>query len=291
MRAIDGKTQIAAVIGDPVQHSLSPAMHNAALETLGLNWAYIACHVLPADVPAAVAAVRALNWRGINVTVPHKQAVIAEVDELSDAARAVGAVNTIINRDGRLIGDNTDVVGIIRAVTDGAGLDPVPERVVVLGAGGAARAIVYAMTTIETVRRVTVLNRTESRAVSLAKEFDGSGDTEVRGLPLNRESAVSALADSGLLINATNAGRGALAGDSAIHGSWGCLHESLVCVDTNYSPPRTLLMDLVEAAGGKAYNGLDMLVYQGARSLELWCGHAPPVGVMRDAVIKAVDET
>lgn len=291
MRAIDGNTQIAAVIGDPVQHSLSPAMHNAAIEALGLNWAYIACHVLPAGIPAAVAAVRALNWRGMNVTVPHKQAVMAEVDELSDAARAVGAVNTIINRDGTLIGDNTDVVGIIRAVTDGAGLDPLPNHVVVLGAGGAARAIVYAMTTIGTVKRVTVLNRTESRAVSLAKEFDGSGDTEVCGLPLNRESAVSALADAGLLINATNTGRGELSGKSAIDGSWDCLHDSLVCVDTNYSPPRTLLMDLVEAAGGRAYNGLDMLVYQGARSLELWCGHAPPVNVMRDAVIRAVDKT
>ena len=282
MHDIDGRTQIVAVIGDPVEHSLSPPMHNAAFSELGLNWVYVACHVQPDAVPAAVESVRALNWRGMNVTVPHKQAVMAAVDELSDAAHAVGAVNTVVNRDGTLFGDNTDVVGIIRAITDGAGVSRAPEHVVVLGAGGAARGIVYALTTMEGVRRVTILNRTQDKARTLAEEFTGA--VEVVGAPLERQCAADAVGTAGLLVNATSLGRGELAGLSPLPDEWRCAHGDLVCVDSNYSPPLTPLMQQVERAGGRAYNGLDMLVYQGARSFELWTGRAAPVDAMRRAV-------
>jgi len=279
---IDGETQIVAVIGDPISHTLSPAMHNAAFEAVGLNWVYIACHVLPEHVGGAVAAVRALGWRGMNVTVPHKQAVMPFLDELSPAARAVGAVNTIIHDQGWLVGDNTDVVGIIRAVSDGAGVREWPEHVVILGAGGAARGVVYALTTVEAVRRVTILNRTPERAESLAKEF-GGGKTRIEGLPLAAEHARRALGDAGLLVNVTSLGRGELAERSPIADEWKCLAPGLLCVDSNYSPPETRLMRQVRAAGGRAFNGLDMLVYQGARSFELWTGLPAPVEVMRRA--------
>lgn len=280
---VDGTTQIVAVIGDPISHTLSPKMHNAALAALGLNWVYVACHVRAENVGGAVEAVRALEWRGMNVTVPHKQAVMRFLGELSDAARAVGAVNTITNRGGRLIGDNTDVVGILRAVTDGAGVRTWPERVVVIGAGGAARGVVYALTTVEAVRRVTILNRTVERAERLAQEF--SGDTVVLGQPLDRSHSVAALQDSSLVINVTNLGRGDLADQSPVADDWNCLHSGLVCIDSNYSPPETRLMRQVSAAGGKAFNGVDMLVYQGARSLELWTGMAAPVEIMRRALM------
>ena len=279
MRSIDGETQIVAVIGDPISHTLSPKMHNAALDALGLNWVYIACHVRPEHVRGAVDAVRALGWRGMNVTVPHKQAVMPFLDELSVAARAVGAVNTIVNRDGRLIGDNSDVVGILRAVTDGAGVAEWPEHVVVLGAGGAARGVVYALTTVAFVRRITILNRTVERAERLAEEF--SRAAAVTGCPLDQEHAVPAIRDSRLVINVTSLGRGELADQSPIADDWRCFHPDLVCIDSNYSPPETRLMRQVRAAGGTAFNGIDMLVYQGARSLELWTGREAPVAVMR----------
>ncbi len=277
--SIDGTTRVVAVIGDPIDHSLSPPMHNAAFQELGLNWVYVACHVKADAVPAAVEAVRALGLGGMNVTVPHKQAVMLCMDELTPAAEAVGAVNTVINRAGRLVGDNTDVVGILRAVEDGAGLASWPGHVVVLGAGGAARGVVYAMTDTPGVHRVTVLNRTAEKAEALAEEF--TGETEVVGLQLTESHACEALARAGLLINVTSLGRGELAGLSPIGDMWGCLHEDLVCVDSNYSPPRTKLMKQVEGAGGRAHNGVDMLVYQGARSFELWTGRQAPVAAMR----------
>jgi len=283
MLGIDGKTQIVAVIGDPVSHSLSPKMHNAAFAALGMNWVYIACRVVAQNVAEAVAAVRALEWKGMNVTVPHKQAVISYLEEVSDAAAAVGAVNTIVNRAGKLFGDNTDVVGILRAATDGAGLSSWPEHVVVFGAGGAARGVIYALTTVEAVKRVTVLNRTASRAEALAKELGGA--KHVDAAPLDREHAARALADAGLIVNVTSLGRGELAEESPVRDDWRCLRPGVVCIDSNYSPPETRLMRQVRAAGGRPFNGIDMLVYQGARSFELWTGRQAPVQEMKRALL------
>jgi shikimate dehydrogenase len=282
---IDGKTRVVAVIGDPIEHTLSPAMHNAGFEALGLNWVYVAAHVDADDVGGAVGSVRALRLAGMNVTVPHKQAVMPHLDELTPAAEAVGAVNTIINRDGTLTGDNSDVVGIIRAVELGAEMTNWPEHVVLLGAGGAARGVVYALTTIETVRRVTILNRTADKAVALASEF--SGDTRVEGAALDREHAEAAMADTSLVINVTSLGRGDLADMTPLPDEWDCLHAGLVCVDSNYAPPVTRLMRQVTDAGGKACNGLDMLLHQGARSFELWTEQTAPLDAMREALSTA----
>ena len=174
VRDVSGTTRVVVVIGDPIEHTLSPAMHNAGFDALELDWVYIAAHVAPAGVGAAVEAIRALDLSGMNVTVPHKQAVMPFLDELAPDAEAGGAVNTIVNRDGRLIGDNTDVVGIVRAVEGSLGARPWPEHVVVLGAGGAARGVVHAMTTVDAVERVTILNRTAEKADAMADEFDGA---------------------------------------------------------------------------------------------------------------------
>jgi shikimate dehydrogenase len=279
---IDGTTRIVAVIGDPIEHTLSPPMHNAAFESLGMNWTYVAFHVKHDDVGATVESIRALNMAGINITVPHKQAVIPFLDQLTSEARAVGAVNTIINRDGHLIGDNTDIHGIREAIRIGAGLDPCPENVVLLGAGGAARGVAYALTTIHSVKHVTILNRTAEKAESLAAEFDG--ETRITGGPLDGTTARNALADAELVINVTSLGRGTYADQTPIPDEWDCLHPGITCIDSNYSPPVTRLMDQVESAGGKAFNGLDMLVFQGARSFELWTGVVPPTQVMKTAI-------
>ena len=142
---ISGYTQILGVIGHPVEHTSSPVMHNAALQALGLDYAYVAFHVLPEDLQAALRGMRAFQLRGLNVTVPHKQAVMAELDEISAEARIIGAVNTIANEDGRLCGYNTDGYGFIESLRQEGGLEELPTQVVLLGAGGAARAILYAL--------------------------------------------------------------------------------------------------------------------------------------------------
>ena len=278
---IDGTTRVVGVIGDPVSHSLSPAMHNAAFKALGLNWVYVAWHVVPEGVEAAVNAVRGLCLPGMNVTVPHKKAVIQFLDELSPAAKAVGAVNTIVNRDGHLLGDNTDVYGILQAIRVGAKMDSVPPVVVVLGAGGAARGIVYALTTLPEVKSIRILNRTLANAEELAREFGTTSSVTAFGL--EPHAARHALDGCGLLINATNLGRGKLANISPLPDAWNCIPPRIVCIDSNYSPATTRLMEQVVAAGGVAFNGLDMLVHQGARAFELWTGMMPPVEVMRAA--------
>lgn len=278
---IDGTTRVVGVIGDPVSHSLSPAMHNAAFKALGLNWVYVAWHVVPEGVEAAVNAVRGLCLPGMNVTVPHKKAVIKFLDELSPAAKAVGAVNTIVNRGGQLYGDNTDVYGILQAIRVGAKMDSVPPVVVVLGAGGAARGIVYALTTLPEVKSIRILNRTLANAEELAREFGTTSSVTAFGL--EPHAARHALDGCGLLINATNLGRGKLANISPLPDAWNCIPPRIVCIDSNYSPATTRLMEQVVAAGGVTFNGLDMLVHQGARAFELWTGMMPPVEVMRAA--------
>ena len=278
---IDGTTRVVGVIGDPVSHTLSPAMHNAAFKALGLNWVYVAWHVAPEGVESAVNAVRGLCLTGMNVTVPHKKTVIPFLDELSPAAKAVGAVNTIVNRGGQLLGDNTDVYGILQAIRVGAKMDTVPPVVVVLGAGGAARGIVYALTTLPEVKSIRILNRTLANAEELAREFGTI--SAVTAFGLEPHAARHALDGCGLLINATNLGRGTLADVSPLPDAWNCIPPRITCIDSNYSPATTRLMEQVVAAGGIAFNGLDMLVYQGARAFELWTGVKPPVDVMRAA--------
>jgi len=256
-------------------------MHNAAFKALGLNWVYVAWHVVPEGVEAAVNAVRGLCLPGMNITVPHKKAVIQFLDELLPAAKAVGAVNTIVNKDGQLLGDNTDVYGILQAIRVGAKMDTVPPVVVVLGAGGAARGIVYALTTLPEVKSIRILNRTLANAEELAREFGTTSSVTAFGL--EPHAARHALDGCGLLINATNLGRGKLANISPLPDAWNCIPPRIVCIDSNYSPATTRLMEQVVAAGGVAFNGLDMLVHQGARAFELWTGMTPPVEVMRAA--------
>ena len=287
MPQITSQTAVIGVIGHPIAHSFSPQMHNAAIRALGMDCCYVAFHVLPDRVGEAVAGVRALGLRGLNVTVPYKQAVMPFLDEISEEASAIGAVNTIALRDDKLLGYNTDVYGILAALRLGAGLDPLPEEVVVLGAGGAARGIVYALATCDAVRRITVLNRTVPKAERLAQEMAGRA---ARRQPLRTlagsvdVSEVRAASETaGLIINATSVGMHPHEGASVIEDA-SSFHPGQVLFDTVYNPRRTRLMDVARSGGAAAYNGLDMLVYQGAKSFEIWTDITPPVQAMRDAL-------
>jgi len=280
---ITATTGVLCVIGHPIAHSFSPQMHNAAIAALGLDLCYVAFDVAPEAVGDAIEGMRALGIRGMNVTVPHKQAVIPHLDELSDEARAVGAVNTIANRQGHLVGYNTDVYGVLTSLRETAGLSILPRAVVVLGASGAARGIVYALATAPGVERVVVLNRTESKARELATDMAAATGREVRGGPLAREAAQAALADAGLLVNATSVGMYPNVHQSPLPDGVK-LPPDLVVYDAVFNPRLTRLMQQARAAGCRAVGGIEMLVYQGARSFEIWTGITPPVDVMKRAV-------
>ena len=275
---ISATTGVLGVIGDPVAHSASPAMHNAALRALKLDYVYAAFRVADAALPQALAGMRALGMVGLNVTVPHKQAVMAQLDEVSAEAQSIGAVNTIANRDGRLVGYNTDAFGIVQSLKAEGGLDRLPPTVALLGAGGAARAVLYALLAREEVEEVLLLNRTVAKAAALAGDLDRAGKVRVGSL-----AETGPIADAGLLINATALGMHPRTAASPLADP-SCLHAQMLVADIVYNPLETALMRQAAAAGAPAINGLGMLAWQGARSFEIWTGVEPPVAAMMAAL-------
>lgn len=277
-------TRLLGVIGDPIAHSLSPDMHNAAIGDLELDYCYVAFHVFPDGVESALDGMRALQIRGLNVTLPHKSAVMPHLDRISEEALAVGAVNTISLRDGELSGQNTDVYGLVTALERSAGLAVLPEHCVILGAGGVARAAVYALASRKEVRRVSILNRTVSRADALARDMRRITGKTIDTGDLTKDTQKIRFADAGLVVNGTSLGmypdveRTPLADTDAVH-------PRLVLYDTVFNPLDTRLMHQFRSAGAPAFGGLDMLVHQGARSFAIWTGIEPPVDVMKRAII------
>ncbi len=280
---ITGVTRILGVIGDPIGHTSSPAMHNAAIAALGLDYAYVAFHVRPDELGQAIEGMRALQIAGLNVTVPHKQGVMAHLDEVSAEAVAIGAVNTVVNCQGRLVGYNTDAFGILESLKRDGGVERLPAQVALLGAGGAARAILYALLQCEEVERVLLLNRTCSKAESLAEDLDRSGRVIVEGMN------ASSVAEVDLLINSTSVGMYPHVEASPLADA-SVLNADMLVADIVYKPLKTRLMMQAEAVGARAFNGLGMLAWQGARSFELWTGSAPPVDAMIAAALERVND-
>jgi len=256
------KVVLCGVLGFPVSHSRSPAMMNAAFAELRMDWRYVHLPIPPALFAETVRALAASGYRGTNVTIPHKVAAHDLVDELTPAAEAIGAVNTLIfddRKDGRIRGDNTDAVGVIEAL----GTPVAGRRALVLGAGGAARAVVWALR--EAGAEVAVWNRTPGRATALAAEL---GVRAVkRGEPAD------------ILVNATSVG---LHGEDSIEDL--PLTPSELVLDLVYGPEPTALTEWAESHGAKVVDGLEVLVRQGARSLELWTSRPAPLDAMRAAV-------
>jgi shikimate dehydrogenase len=259
-------TALCAIVLHPSGHTRSPAMHNAAFRALGVDAVYLAFDVPPAALPAAVAGLRALRAPQFAVSIPHKQAVMAHLDEVDETARRIGAVNTATLRDGRLVGSNTDWIGAIRALERATGL--AGRRAVVLGAGGTARAVVYGLR--ERGARVTVLNRTPERALALAREL---GAEAAGGL------ADLARTEHEVLVNTTSVGLGSDASPVAPE----ALRAGSVVLDAVYEPERTRLLRDAEARGARAVGGKWMLVHQAAAQLELWTGREAPIDVMAEA--------
>ncbi len=273
---------LVGIFGDPVAHSRSPAMHNAAFRALKLNYVYLPFAIKPSRLADAVNAIRALGMAGVNLTIPHKERVLPYLDGLSAEARRIGAVNTVVNRGGRLIGHNTDGQGFLLALRAAWGVSMRGERVCVLGAGGAARAVAAALVCAG-VKRLIIANRNVDRAERLARAIRGRGARSsacVQVIALSDAALQRVAADCDYLVNATAVGLHRRDPRLASPAVVGCF--SSVC-DLIYQPAVTPLLRDAKAAGCRTMNGLDMLVYQGALSFRLWTGRKAPIAVMMRA--------
>ncbi len=282
---INGSTRVYGIIGDPVAHSLSPLMQNRAFGDCGLNCCYVPFQVDAAGLPAAVAAVRALGLGGVNVTIPHKERVMEHLDEVEPRAALIGAVNTVVNRDGRLIGHNTDGAGFLASLHNG-GFDPGGKRVVLLGAGGAARAVSFVMAQ-SGISSLTIFDAIGSKAEKLAADLAPVASCPIAAGELTSDTLPAALAEADLLVNASPVGmyphHKARPPVDPQHLTGGKLVYDLV-----YNPLRTKLISEAEARGCRVLSGAGMLVYQGALAFELWTGRRAPVEIMRQALEEAL---
>jgi len=283
--AITGHTTLVGVMGWPVKHSLSPTMHNAAFAESGLDWVYVPLPVYPDHVGEAVRGLRALGFAGANVTVPHKQAVLAHLDEVSRAAQVIGAVNTIVVRDGVLYGDNTDAAGFVASLHE-TGFDPAGTYCALLGAGGAARAVVHALADAGALQ-VCIYNRSISRAGDLCRDM-AKFHSGVRFEPMSLKDVASIHDDIDLLVNTTPLGMWPATEVSPWPGDLPIPGHLTVC-DLVYNPQETLFLTQARAVGAEIVDGLGMLVHQGAAAFELWTGRPAPLETMRGACLGALE--
>jgi len=280
---IDGSTTLVGVFGAPIEHTASPAMHNAAFEALKMNWAYLAFHVEPQALRTALQGARDMRLAGVNLTVPHKILALDCVDDIDAEARKLGAVNTVVMEKGKLRGFNTDGYGFLKAIKEEFNLSIRGKRILVLGAGGAARAIAVKCA-LEGAARVAVANRTPARIEPIAREIRNT-KSEFSSLALTAEEIRKVIPDVDLVVNATSVGL--KEGDSL--GLTADLFSSRLRVyDAIYRPAKTELLGIAETAGAQVANGLGMLLHQGAKSFEIWTKRKAPLEVMRRALRAAV---
>ena len=277
------RAELVGVFGHPVAENPTVVMLEAAFAELGLNWRYLTIEVLPADLGAAMQGLRAFNMRGVNLTIPHKVAVLEYLDEIRPAAALMGAVNTVVRDGDRLIGENTDGKGFMTALTADAGFSPQGKRAVVLGAGGAARAITVELS-LAGVEHLTVVNRAPERGRELVALLNSGTPVKADFQPW--ADAYSIPAGTDLLVNATSIGlfpnvdaRPEIAYESIVPG--------MVVCDVIIAPS-TPFLDEARRHGARTLDGLGMLVYQGAIGFKLWTGLDAPVKVMHDALARAL---
>ena len=281
-----GKTKVCGVIGDPIEHTMSPVIHNAAFRNMGMDYVYLPFRVKKEEVGRAIEGMRALNIRGLNVTIPHKVAVIPFLDELDPLASKIGAVNTIVNDNGVLKGYNTDATGFLRPLLE-EGIEPKGKSVAILGAGGAAKAVSFILA--ERGAHIVILNRRQEMdwAEELASRISRAFSREVTALELNRENLAGVLEKTDILVNTTSVGMSPDTGKTPVGAD--LLRPDLVVYDIVYNPIKTRLRQEAEAAGATVISGLDMLVWQGALAFEKWTGRKAPVNLMKAEAVKQLE--
>jgi shikimate dehydrogenase len=280
---LDSNTIMYGVFGDPIRHSKSPIMLNRAFEEAGINAAYAAFHIGPGQLKDAISGIRALQFRGVNVTIPYKVEVMDYIDEVDEGARIVGAVNTIVNDNGRLIGHNTDGIGYVRSLKEETGINLKGKKVLMVGAGGAARGVGYALAQ-EGAAHIYIANRTREKAVELANSM--SEFTAASGMGLDELADVTG--EVGLIVNNTSVGMHP--NIDAVPMDTSLIPRGIVVSDLVYNPLITKFLRDSQTRGAVIHSGLGMFIYQGAYAFEYWTGVSAPVAAMRQVVIDSFNE-
>jgi shikimate dehydrogenase len=281
MTTITAKTRVCGIFGHPVGHSLSPEIHNAAFAALGLPYVYVAHDVQPGCVARALDGIRVMGYRGLSVTIPHKVEAMAGVDEVDETARIIGCINTVVNENGRLLGYNSDGRGAVNALCE-AGHDPRGRRVVVLGSGGAARAIAVTISREAPPARLAILGVVDEELAQLASDVRQKGQSEVHSARLTDESLAAELATADLLLHCSPIGMHPQTDKSLVPPQ--LLRPGLAVFDAVYNPRRTKLICDATAAGCATVLGLEMFLGQAYVQFELWTGQPAPRDVMRQVV-------
>ena len=280
LAAISGKSRVFCVLGHPIAHTMSPAMHNAALPAMGIDGVYVAFDVAPEQIGTAIEGLQALGVGGVNLTIPLKEAVLPYLDELSPEAGFIGAVNTVQFTKGRRIGHNTDARGFIASLRAG-GAEPEGARVAILGAGGSARAVAVALAQVGA--ELVLLNRTAERAAALADRLNTHVRPCARTASLETADLHRELARADILVNTTSVGMSPHA-DVAPLIPAEALHAGLFVCDLIYNPLETRLLAAARERGARTLNGVGMLAHQGALALEIWTGQTAPVSLMEATI-------
>jgi len=280
-------TKLIGLIGMPLAHSTSPAFQQAALDHCGVDARYELWETEAEERPVAVDRVREEDCLGANITIPHKERVLAFLDQLDPLAKRIGAVNTIVNRDGRLRGHNTDILGFVQALRRDGGFDPRGCHALVVGAGGAARAVAVALID-GGAASLTVTDIDQERAASFARDLAHQSEIVVRSVPPNGEELAAAASTCQLLVNCTPIGMRHSATEDSTSIVPELIAASTLVFDLVANPPETRLLFEARRRGARTVNGMAMLVYQGAESFRLWTGLEPPLDVMLQAARGAV---
>ena len=280
---ITGKTKTVGILGCPVGHSLSPLMHNAAFDSLALDYIYVPLPVEPGHLGQAVAGLKAMGFVGANVTIPHKVAIIPYLDELDRSAELAGAVNTIVIREGRCIGYNTDVQGFVQSLL-AKNITIKDKNAVIMGAGGAARAVACGL--IEHgINQITIGTRSAVKAEEFVELFPVG--TNIQGCTWQEEMFTNAIGLCDILINCTPIGMSATT-DVELPVNWDNVKKNTIICDLIYNPPMTHFLTSAQGRGHTVINGAGMLIEQGALAFELWTGRIAPRNIMFEGLGKAV---
>jgi shikimate dehydrogenase len=280
---IDGTSRVCAVIGNPVEHSLSPALHNAAFAEKNLNMCYVAFHV--EDLAAAMAGAKGLNLLGLSVTIPHKVAVLDHLDEVEETAARIGSVNTVLHKDGRLIGYNSDGMGAVRALQE-ADVPLTGEKVTILGSGGAARAIAFTLGKEVDLREMALLGIEAEECGRLAEDLGKALPFPVRWEPMRFETLNRHVPDSAGIIHCTPVGMSPNEERSVLDRQ--ILQPGQFVFDIVYNPLKTRLLKEAESVGCRTVPGVEMFIHQAVFQFELWTGEPAPVDCMRRVVMEAL---
>jgi len=287
IRSIGTRTQICAIIGNPVAHSLSPAIHNAAFAELGLDFVYVAFRV--EDVKHALAGMRALeNFRGMSVTIPHKVDAMNHVDDIADVDRSIGSINTIINENGKLIGLGTDGPGALKAISD-AGVEISKKRVLMLGSGGAARAIAFTLARKTALKELLILDINEPMLKELTNDLTAGTEADIRSGLLSDATLADAMETADIIVHCTPIGMHPKEGASLVAKK--LFRPGQVLFDIVYTPLETKLLSDAKACGLTVVSGVDMFINQAVLQFEQFTGKDAPVDVMRRVVMENLTRT